>query len=304
MQLTRWFDTKNTNFDEIIGKFTSFQKEYNNSSDGISLVNFSFNKVFEENQEIKLNGRRITFNKINFSYDVISSGQEPLEDRIRRIQCFVIIYNDGVKVNYIINRNSDAQRVLREINEYVGRGEIVENNLEVSSDFFNWLIYKVFKNENIFEINDTATIVLESIKGFKGDTDDALTKVSADGDTVMNLISTLSFLLESSNLTLIKLITKYDIHEKIELTLNKKSTIGFEYKKYIGDFRDDGEELAVSKLLLLLYLELLPLIIQTYKEEKSNHNWNGKVYVEFLKEIGIELSERINEKITDIEENQ
>ena len=84
MQLTRWFDTKNTNFDEIIGKFISFQKEYNNSSDGISLVNFSFNKVFEENQEIELNGRRITFNKINFSYDVISSGQEPLEDRTRR----------------------------------------------------------------------------------------------------------------------------------------------------------------------------------------------------------------------------
>ncbi len=304
MQLTRWFDTKNTNFDEIIGKFIFFQKEYNNSSDGISLVNFSFNKVFEENQEIELNGRRITFNKINFSYDVISSGQEPLEDRTRRIQCFVIIYNDGVKVNYIISRNSDAQRVLREINEYVGKGEIVENNLEVSSDFFNWLIYKVFKNENIFEINDTATIVLESIKGFKGDTDDALTKVSADGDTVMNLISTLSFLLESSNLTLIKLITKYDIHEKIELTLNKKSTIGFEYKKYIGDFRDDGEELAVSKLLLLLYLELLPLVIQTYKEEKSNNNWNEEVYVEFLKEIGMELSGRIEEKIADIEENQ
>ena len=120
----------------------------------------------------------------------------------------------------------------------------------------------------------------------------------------MNLISTLSFLLESSNLTLIKLITKYDIHEKIELTLNKKSTIGFEYKKYIGDFRDDGEELAVSKLLLLLYLELLPLVIQTYKEEKSNNNWNEEVYVEFLKEIGMELSGRIEEKIADIEENQ
>lgn len=303
MQLTRWFDNKNTDLDEIIDKFISFRNEYNSSLDGVSLVNFNFNKVFAENQEIELNGRKIIFNKINFSYDTISSGQGPLEDRTRKIECFVIIYSNGVNINYIINRNSDAQRVLREINKCEGKGEIIENNLDISSDFFIWLIYKVFKNENIFEINDNSTITLESINGFKGDTDDALTKVSADGDTVMNLISTLSFMLESSKLTLIKLITKYGIHEKIELTLSKKSIIGFEYRKYVGDFREEGEEKAISKLLLLLYLELLPLMIQTYKQEKSDNNWNREIYITFLKEIARDLSRRVEEKIADIEEN-
>lgn len=303
MQLTRWFDNKNTDLDEIIDKFISFRNEYNSSLDGVSLVNFNFNKVFAENQEIELNGRKITFNKINFSYDTISSGQGPLEDRTRKIECFVIIYSNGVNINYIINRNSDAQRVLREINKCEGKGEIIENSLDISSDFFIWLIYKVFKNENIFEINDNSTIALESINGFKGDTDDALTKVSADGDTVMNLISTLSFMLESSKLTLIKLITKYGIHEKIELTLSKKSIIGFEYRKYVGDFREEGEEKAISKLLLLLYLELLPLMIQTYKQEKSDNNWNREIYITFLKEIARDLSRRVEEKISDIEEN-
>ena len=192
---------------------------------------------------------------------------------------------------------------MREINKCEGKGEIIENNLDISSDFFIWLIYKVFKNENIFEINDNSTITLESINGFKGDTDDALTKVSADGDTVMNLISTLSFMLESSKLTLIKLITKYGIHEKIELTLSKKSIIGFEYRKYVGDFREEGEEKAISKLLLLLYLELLPLMIQTYKQEKSDNNWNREIYITFLKEIARDLSRRVEEKIADIEEN-
>ncbi len=304
MQLTRWLDNVNRNLDEVIEKFISFQTEYNSSSDGVSLANFNFNKVFAENQIIELNDRRIIFNKINFSYDTISSGYGPLEDRTRRTQCFVIIYSNGVNINYIINRNSDAQRVLREINKCEGRGEIVENNLDISSDFFIWLIYKVFKNENIFEINDTSTITLKSINGFKGDTDDTLTKVSADGDTVMNLISTLSFMLESSKLTLIKLITEYGIHEKIELTLSKKSIIGFEYRKYIGDFREEGEEKAISKLLLLIYLELLPLIIQTYKQEKNDDNWNREIYITFLKEIGQNLSRRVEGKIADIEENQ
>ena len=54
MQLTRWFDNKNTDLDEIIDKFISFRNEYNSSLDGVSLVNFNFNKVFAENQEIEL----------------------------------------------------------------------------------------------------------------------------------------------------------------------------------------------------------------------------------------------------------
>ena len=120
----------------------------------------------------------------------------------------------------------------------------------------------------------------------------------------MNLMSTLSFMLESSKLTLIKLITEYGIHEKIELTLSKKSIIGFEYRKYIGDFREEGEEKAISKLLLLIYLELLPLIIQTYKQEKNDDNWNREIYITFLKEIGQNLSRRVEGKIADIEENQ
>lgn len=301
MQLTRWNDKKNKNLEETINQILSFKKDYNPTLDGISLVNFTFNKAFTENQEIKLNDRVITFNKINFSYDTIDQGEQPLEDRTRRTECFVIIYSNGVNINYIINRNSDAQRILREINKYEGRGEIIENNLNISSDFFIWLINKVFENNNTFEIDDSSNIVIESIKGFKGDTDDTLTKVSADGDTVMNLISTLSFMLESSKLTLIKLIIKYEIHEKIELTLSKKSIIGFEYKKYVGDFREEGEEKAISKLILLIYLELLPLMIQTYNQEKADSEWNQEKYVEFLKRVGKDLAKRVEEKIKDIE---
>ncbi|ALJ22869.1 hypothetical protein AO203_02195 [Lactobacillus gallinarum] len=50
-----------------------------------------------------------------------------------------------------------------------------------------------------FTFNDKR-LEIDSIIGFKGNTEDSLNKVSATGDGIMNILSTLSFLLESSSL--------------------------------------------------------------------------------------------------------
>ena len=46
------------------------------------------------------------------------------------------------------------------------------------------------------------------------------------------------------------------------------------------------------------------LVKKTYKQEKNDDNWNREIYITFLKEIGQNLSRRVEGKIADIEENQ
>lgn len=301
MQTTRWVDNKTKIFEEAINLLTD-EKQLDESSDiGIIYTNWDIQKVFSTNEEIKLNGRDIKFNYIFFSYDSISPGEQPIEDRTTRRKGFIIPYFNGISVNYIISRNSDAMQILRKLLGYSGKKEIEKNIYDINSDIFVWLIKKVYDYENVLEDEEEEglkQIKIDAIKGFKGDSDDLLTKVSADGETVMNIISTLSFLLESKNLNQIKLDVEYSTHRNIELTLNNKGTIATSNKNYIGDFDTGQEEKDAAKLYLLIYLELLPLIVQIYQMEKENDDWNKEKYIDFLKKVADNLSERVANKIS------
>ena len=142
--------------------------------------------------------------------------------------------------------------------------------IELDSDFFIWLISKVYNRENSIEVSENTDIQINSIKGLKGNTDDLLNKVTADGKTIMNVISTLSFLLESNNISRIKTDIEYKEHQHISLTLNKTSTIDTDLKDYTGILL--GKELAFSELLLTIYIELIPNLFRVYQQEKEKRH--------------------------------
>jgi len=292
MATTRWKDNESTNIIEVINKIISPKENLDR------YINIHTTKYFEENQTAMFGGRNITFNYISYSFDFIRFGNESIEDRTTRNTGFIIVYFNGTSINYIINRNSDAKRVLRILVGYTGQNEIQENNIDIKSDFFVWLISKVFKSENslIIDENDK-TIVIDTIKGFKGDSADELTKISADGRSVMNIISTLSFILESSLLNQIKIDIEYLNHENIELILSTRNTISTLLKEYDGDYDEFTIEKHTSFLFLLIYLEIMPAIYQIYQIEIENGDWGTSKYREFLNLVAGKLQENVTHKL-------
>ena len=127
-----------------------------------------------------------------------------------------------------------------------------------------------------------------------------MTKVSAIGESVMNIISTLSFLLESGNITQINLAICYGEHQNIDLTINDKGIISTDYLKYIGNLTEDDYELSESKLLLIIYLVILPIIFNFYKEEIDAGEWNTNKNIEFLSNVARKLSQTVDRKIEDM----
>ena len=206
MSTTRWSDTETSLLDSAIALLMD-PVSIEDKAANISWENWNFTKVFTDNQSMQLNGRNIQYNMIKCTYDQISTGERPLEDRTVRKSVFIIAYHNGISINYIIDQNSSAQKMLRKLLSYTGKNEIEKNVFSFSNDFFVWLISKVYNSDNVIESNNDnlSDLQLESIKGFRGDTEDSQTKVSATGESVMNIISTLSFLLESRRLNQIKL---------------------------------------------------------------------------------------------------
>ena len=297
MVTTRWADKVTASFDTalslLLDKVKPEEKEIN-----ISLENWDIQKVLEENQSIILNGRNIQYNMLKGSYDQISSGDQPLEDRTVHKSIIIIPYYNGISVNYIIDQHTSAQKILRRLLSYTGKNEIQKNVYNFSNDFFIWLVSKVYNSDNIIEANNVylSNLQLIAIKGFRGDTEDLQTRVSATGESVMNIISTLSFLLESSRLSKIIVDLCYSEHENISLIL-KKDSISIDLNSYIGSFENEAYDIKMAKLYLLVYLEILPLLEQEYQSDISNNNWNRETYIDFMNNVAENLTKRIKEKI-------
>lgn len=302
MSTTRWVDTQTNLLDTAIELLTDLVAEEDKTTN-ISWENWQFTKAFVENQSIRLNGRDIQYNMIKCTYDQISMGDRPLEDRTVRKSVFIIVYYNGVSVNYIIDQNSNAQKMLRKLLSYTGKHEIEKSVYSFSNDFFVWLISKVYNSDNIIESNNEnlSDLQLESIKGFRGDTEDLQTQVSATGESVMNIISTLSFLLENRRLNQIKLELSYAEHESISLIL-KKESVAIEFKPYQGVFEQEETDSITAKLYLLVYLEILPMIEQEYQSNIVDNVWSKNAYIDFMDSVAQNLTEKIGAKIDSLNE--
>lgn len=293
MQTTRWLDKSENQLDDIINSIMSYKVEENIL---IGDINFLFEKVFETNQTIVLNEKNILFNKIKFKYDsVIDGEQQPIEDRTTQKDGFIIIYDTGQNINYITSKSiSEAKTFLRKLNNYSEKNIILENMTSYDNNFFLWLIKKIYTNNNIIPINLEREIEIKSVKGFRGKTSDSLTKIKADGETVLNVISTLAFLLESKNINQMTIEFEYGLHENIELKINTNGTIYTDINSYTGILLDEEYEIRTTYLILLIYLELLPKIYQEYKSEFNNNRaLEQKAYQEFIELIKKDVIDRI-----------
>lgn len=303
MVTTRWSDGETKTLEEVLEILLEIPED-DIVEDSTAYSNWNIDKQFTDNLTLRLNNRDITYNLIRYSYNQISPGGQPLEDRTVSKDGFIIPYFNGVCVNYIISRNSDGQRILRKLLKYCGRNEVAKNSFDINSDFFVWMISKVYTSENIIETESESLgdLSLETIKGFKGDTEDLLTKVSATGESVINIISTLSFLLESKNLNQIKLDLEYGNHDNIELVLTNKGTVSTDISKYQGEFEADVNNELLTKLYLVIYIEIMPILMQAYNSDIENELWNAQKNIGFLKTVAENLSEKVLKRVQVLEE--
>lgn len=306
LNTSRWKDRKEEiNFEQqcinlLDIQNKSFEKD---SSKRPFYSNIKVNKSFDEPNEFNINEDTITYNIFNFSYDKTVRNTNtilPDEDNVSNVSGIIIIYEKNGDINYIIDKFSGSQTILRGLLNYSGKEEILANNVSVDSDFIIWLIQKVYNNNNTFEfenkfINEDS-ITIESVMGFKGNSQDKVSKLTADGNTVMNLISSLTFLLESDSMEFIKIKISTDNHRSIVFKLNINGSVNIVIDDYRGQYKknDVESDSLISKVTLLIYLEIIPALNKWYSEDKENKVWNKEEYNKFLDELSTDIKGKID----------
>lgn len=304
MKLTSWTDETKITIEEIEEKLVQpHADEYSEHSTGYN--HWEITKQYDEDRQGFFNGKKVRYNLFNFSVEQIPAGAAIDDDSVTKKTGFIIVYAVSDKVRYIINRSSDALTLLRKMLFYTGKNEIKKNNLLFTADVFVWLISKVYNGENVLEgsNNYLENIAIDIIRGFKGDTEDSLTTISAVGESVMNIISTLSFLIESKNLNQIIIGLSYKRHTNLEIKLNNKSTVEFYEKEYAGELLQDYIFDSVrGEIILTLYMEVLPIIIQNYQSDIDAHLWSQEKCIHFLTQVAEDLDIRVKNRINDLKE--
>ncbi|MCU5582468.1 hypothetical protein OCF65_18700 [Bacillus toyonensis] len=302
MTLSRWTDNSKKTMEEILENMLNYENWIDTEKDpktGEDL-RFQITKVFGENQKITINNHEITYNYISYEYEKVRPSEEDNDmrsSRIYSISGYIIIYTDGTNTQYITNRsgNDGTKTILRKLNNYNKKLEIMPNLFRISEDIFTWMIYRVL-NYSETSLEDDSHLLLKKIIGFKGSTQDRLAEVKGTGNKIMNLLSTLAFLFENEQVSFINPRIEYQ-NETIEVSLDLNGTIDIDFESYVGDYLMRTEYERYSIVTLTTFLEIIPKILTSYHNDKDNGDWSLDKKVQFFTGIGESIQEKINEKI-------
>ena len=304
MQITRWTDQTGSDLEKIEEILLSVHND-EQSDTSTGYVNWLIEKQFEYNKTEVFNGKNVKYNLFTFSVDQIPVGLGLDDDSVSKKTGFIIVYEINGKVKYIIDKNSGALTLIRKMLFYTGKGEVVKRGLPFTADKFVWMISKIYSGENILEGGSEFldNLTISTIRGFKGDTEDSLTTITAEGESVMNIISTLSFLIESKNLNQINIDFAYRTHTNIGVTLNNRNTVFLSEDRYIDELIQNNTYYErVAKIILMLYTEIIPIVIQNYQNDMDLNMWNQSKCIEFLQDVANELSKKVDSRIEDLRE--
>ena len=132
--------------------------------------------------------------------------------------------------------------------------------------------------------------------GFKGETDDRLAEIAGSGDRILNLISTLTFLVENENLSRIEMLLCHQ-KETYGLKLGINSYLETNAEKYQGRYMKIPDEEMIPHIVLNAFLVVIPDLLAIYDQEIEKGQWDNKIKREFLGNIGETIQKRLQEKL-------
>lgn len=298
-KLVRWKDNTERAFSDAISAILS--------KNGLQIMgsqyyNISVIKHYESTQICTYLSHDISFNSFDVSYQKNGITVEDVEESV--VECKLIVYSVDNDSLYYIGDSFSFQPVLRLLLDYTKRKEIKKDNYQVSSDMLMWIVSKAYSNENKISIEPFYELILKKIVEIKGKTDDEVNQIEAKGETVLKLLSTLSFIFESSAYKSADIQLSYGPYKNLIIRLFCADRISFDTSRYSGKYEGMGEYECNDRISILIYTELLPMILQYYNQEVKNNAWTKDKKVEFLQKVGEDVKEKISQKIDQITFNK
>ena len=302
MPYSLWKDTTNNSMKQIIDNCLAYENWYTHEIDPYdkSELRFEINRRFLDNHSLNIGDTNIFFNVLDYEMEKVRPREAENAIRATRVQLisgFVIVFTDGITTKYITNKTYGPNTLtnLRKNNNYSGQLEIIDEKFSIDSDLFFWVVNKVIDFPGV-QLGDAQNVKIELVTGFKGETDDRLAEIAGSGDRILNLISTLTFLVENENLSRIEMLLCHQ-KETYGLKLGINSYLEINAEKYQGRYMKIPDEEMIPHIVLNAFLVVIPDLLAIYDQEIEKGQWDNKIKREFLGNIGETIQKRLQEKL-------
>lgn len=300
---TLWYlDDKEKSYESIKETFES--KQFNLNAD--TYPDFKL-ELITDSQVLHISNFDISY--CLYNYSILTPSYE-------RISNILILFKKGTKIGFIVEKGSYSMALtfLRALCGYTQneKNVIIPEEYHASflnGDMFFWIISKIYHDDSDIsyttEDGSKKNFSLDSLDGLKGMQKATLNKVSTQGSDVINMLTTLAFLIESERLTEVSLDTTYDIHDNIKFIIHnhrKIISLDVDTKSYVGDFSDKDDvklngkinDFKLRALLLLVgHLGFIPMLQSLYQLDAGN--------LEVKKDLIIEITEDISNRINELQ---
>ncbi|CCF28422.1 Putative uncharacterized protein [Leuconostoc citreum LBAE E16] len=292
---SKWNDASNRSMDEIL--ISIFNKEGKSYTDPLTntKLEYDITPYSDDNLELVVNNSKFQYRALEYYYEQPRKGYETQimkNDRIVSHSGMIIIYSDGIVTQYIINKSTpQAKTTLRFLTESRDSNKTVNHvKYEIESDSFFWLINRVRQSNRVIDTDKNFEV--SRILGYAGSGEEKEATISGSGNGVINLVSTLTFLLESPNLKMIKVRVTMDSNV-YEIMLNTNGMVDVDVNQYTGDHILEMAKDRDPKIILESMLSIIPALLDGYENDVSADFWNSTIRKEFSTNLVTTITEKV-----------
>ena len=176
------------------------------------------------------------------------------------------------------------------------------NHISITDDMFYWL-FKRFKSYNEEELSPSSDLFITGLEGYMAKTREDRNVFRGVGHRVGAMLGTLAYLLSYHELRSLKPELQHDSQIfKLEISSQNSFTIldgGYDGRlNYTFSGRDFEK---MNNIIIYIDLYIIPKLISAYKENIEQNLWSRQFKLDFLKDIGEEISERVNAEVEKIQ---
>lgn len=309
VKYSKWIDKQNktiADVEEKINDSLSYRSNHieRDEFDGNPLL-FKADFAFDQEKTITLKGIKYKYNFVNFSYETINVPKKDSDDRSQRVKINnlkVVVVEIDNGIVYLVNK-PDTQSTLtsmRKLHNLSTNNKIAVSNISgIKSDLFIWLVHNLI-DEPEKNIGSNSDILVSSLTAFRGekpteDESEKLNKINGSGETIMKMVTTLLFLLESKSVSSVELQVKPQ-KSNLDIKLTRGGGVELDLNSFAHPpVSQKGEREQYSEKLIFIFFYLIPEIINSFSDEQLHRKWTPSKMKKFYRAIGVDIKRRINE---------
>ena len=224
------------------------------------------------------------------------------EERVKVLEATFILYETQIGLNMIsIGAATTVRKVVNYIFKDSELGSLEVDNFSVKEDMYYWLLSRL-KDEENHNLSTNGELKITGLLSYLGRTDDGSNAIRGNGRRVLSILGTLAYIFSSDSLKALRPEFQYKgMLFVIELTMNNSFKI---HEDYCVGLNNISKQEKIIVLSIYTIEKIIPNLLSSYRENINLGIWSKQIKAEFLKSIGEELIETINDRMDFLDEEE